>query len=75
LYRFYSESVPYRELEEGEVMKIERKSQNASRNLDDENKFMFLDTFPTPRMIGYWPTDVICNRYGYLIFVRFNPAF
>eukprot|EP00092_Neocalanus_flemingeri_P005814 GFUD01006258.1.p1 GENE.GFUD01006258.1~~GFUD01006258.1.p1 ORF type:complete len:628 (-),score=188.16 GFUD01006258.1:577-2460(-) len=21
-----------------------------------------LDTFPTPRMVGYWPKDVICNR-------------
>ena len=21
-----------------------------------------LDTFPTPKMLGYWPKDVICNR-------------
>jgi len=21
-----------------------------------------LDTFPTPKMVGYWPKDVICNR-------------
>lgn len=21
-----------------------------------------LDTFPTPRMIGFWPSDIICNR-------------
>lgn len=21
-----------------------------------------LDTFPTPAMLGYWPTDIICNR-------------
>ena len=21
-----------------------------------------LDTFPTPGLLGYWPTDLICNR-------------
>jgi len=31
-----------------------------------------LDTFPTPRMLGYWPKDVICNRNAFTNFDRDN---
>jgi len=31
-----------------------------------------LDTFPTPKMVGYWPKDVICNRNYFTTFDRDN---